>query len=421
MGNPDPFIEAQFPFSLFEVTGLELEYMIVNRDTLSIAPLCDKLLEAAGELNDNEVYPEGRDGPAAWSNELVLHVVEFKTPKPVPTLAGLDEVFHRQVVRANTLLSRWNACLMPTAMHPWMNPAVETRLWPHGGNEIYAAFDDLFDCKRHGWANLQSIHINLPFANDSEFRKLHSAIRVVLPLLPALAASSPIMDANLTGYPDNRLEVYRKNCARIPQISGKIIPEIVDGREAYESLILRPIYDALTPLDPQKILQHEWINARGAIARFDRGSIEIRLSDIQECPRADVAIAALITAVVKALVDEELSDREEQERLRTDILTETLNDAIRYGSASLLKDPHFLRCLGLPEKAIPQGELWQGLAKKTLPSDSPFFSDLNTIFEEGCLALRMERSIVQGQTPSLHSLYNVLCRCLHNNCMFSCK
>ena len=31
------------PYKLFEVTGIELEYMVVDRDTLKVLPIVDKL------------------------------------------------------------------------------------------------------------------------------------------------------------------------------------------------------------------------------------------------------------------------------------------------------------------------------------------------------------------------------------------
>ena len=68
------------------------------------------------------------------------------------------------------------------------------RLWPHENREVYDAFDRIFSCKGHGWANLQSMHINLPFADDAEFGRLHAAIRFLMPLMPGLTASSPVMD-----------------------------------------------------------------------------------------------------------------------------------------------------------------------------------------------------------------------------------
>lgn len=419
MANLDASSYPDYPISLFEAVGIEFEYMIVDRDSLSVRPLCDRLLQAVGGVEDNEVYPDGENGPAAWSNELVLHVVEFKTAAPVASLDGLNALFITQVAQANETLAQWNAYLMPTAMHPWMDPEREMRLWPHGNRDIYKTFDRIFDCRGHGWANLQSVHINLPFSNDAEFRRLHAAIRTVLPLLPALAASSPVMDGALTGCMDNRLAVYQNNCARIPQITGSVIPETMRGRQEYADRILQPIYQALEPLDPERVLRHEWANARGAIARFDRGAIEIRLLDIQECPGADLAIAELVCAVVKALAEERISSIAEQEALSTALLAEMLREAIRNGDTALLECPPLARCLGLPETRQTMSEAWQQLAERTLLPDSPALPTLKIIFEQGCLARRIARAIQQRGISFLAAVYAELCDCLKNNQMFS--
>ena len=170
---------------LFDAYGIELEYMIVDGERLSVLPAADRVLHAlAGEFV-NEV----ETGALAWSNELALHVIELKTNGPVRSLAGLHQTFQRDVARLNALLTPLGGLLMPTAMHPWMDPARETRLWPHGHSAIYQAFDRIFSCQGHGWANLQSMHINLPFADDDEFARLHAAVRVAMPLMPALARS----------------------------------------------------------------------------------------------------------------------------------------------------------------------------------------------------------------------------------------
>ena len=124
------------------------------------------------------------------------------------------------------------ARLMPTGMHPWMNPRAETVLWPDDGSSIYESYDRLFDCRSHGWSNLQSMHINLPFADDEQFARLHAATRLVLPLLPALAASSPVVDGKPTGLMDYRLEAYRTNQARMPSITGRSSRKVSIARRA---------------------------------------------------------------------------------------------------------------------------------------------------------------------------------------------
>ncbi|MBL8851852.1 MAG: hypothetical protein JNG89_19425, partial [Planctomycetaceae bacterium] len=275
------------PLHLFDAFGIELEYMIVDAATLDVRPIADELFKAVA----GEYVSDVERGPITWSNELVAHVVELKTTTPARSLTGLSEQFQSEVRAINELLAPMGAMLLGTAMHPWMDPLREMKLWPHDNSEIYDAFNRVFDCRGHGWANLQSMHINLPFQGDEEFARLHAAVRLLLPLLPALAASSPVMDGRVTGLMDNRLEVYRKNSQRIPQVAGRVIPERAFSQAEYDRLILQPLYAAIAPHDPAGILQEEFLNARGAIARFSRGSIEIRVIDVQECPAADLAIA----------------------------------------------------------------------------------------------------------------------------------
>ena len=122
------------------------------------------------------------------------------------------------------------------------------------------------------------MQINLPFAGDEEFARLHAAIRFLLPILPGLAASSPIIDGERNGILDNRLVVYRSNCARIPSVTGARRARSRSARSANTTSACssRSMRD-LAPHDPEGVLRHEWVNARGAIARFDRMAIEIRV------------------------------------------------------------------------------------------------------------------------------------------------
>src|SRR5690606_32665994 len=318
--NPDP---RSGPYRLFEAVGIELEYMIVEEDGLDVVPAADRLLESvAGELTD-----EWENGDIAWNNELALHVVEMKCNGPQRSLAGLAEAFQQNVSLAVETLGRDGCRLMPTAMHPWMDSR-DVELWPHGTRIIYETFDRIFSCKGHGWANLQSAHLNLPFADDEEFARLHAAIRLLLPILPGLAASSPAMDGIPTGIADNRLVAYRSNCAKIPSITGDVVPETYRSMDEYQERLLARIYADLAPHDPDGILRHEWVNARGAIARFERMAIEIRVLDVQECPAADVAFAAAIIGTLRSLCDERWASIASLDRWDTKRLAALLDRAI---------------------------------------------------------------------------------------------
>jgi hypothetical protein len=149
---------------LFDGYGIELEYAVVDRETFTVQPIVDRLLRhfAGSQVSDWE------DGPIAWSNELALHVVELKTNGPAPALPGLSQRFETSLLRIEQALGGMGARLLPGGMHPTMEPEREFRRWPHDYGEIYAAYDRIFDCRGHGWSNLQCCHLNLPVANDAE-------------------------------------------------------------------------------------------------------------------------------------------------------------------------------------------------------------------------------------------------------------
>ena len=376
---------------LFEAYGIELEYMLVDRRTLAVRPVADKLLQAftGGEPTDYD------DGPVAWSNELALHVIELKTNGPTPALAGWAAKFEADLVRADEALGELGARLMPGAMHPTMDPRRETVLWPHDYSEIYSAYHRIFDCHRHGWANLQSCHVNLPFQGDAEFERLHAAIRTLLPLMPALAASSPVIDGRVNGVLDNRLFVYCTHQSRIPEAMGLVVPEVLRSRAEYEERIFEPLRTAAARLDQDGVLKHEFLNARGAIARFQRSAIEIRVLDVQETPRADLAIALAVTTVVRALAEERWVPLARLHELSTESLAEVLHDVYRAGEAARIEHPALLAALGRA-RPMTAAELWGELIAevRAVPSSNRADWDelgpvVDSLLERGPLARRL--------------------------------
>jgi carboxylate-amine ligase len=406
---------------LFEGLGLEWEYMIVDAHTRSVLPLADEVLRAAtGEYQSNS-----DSGEMGWSNELALHVVELKTKGPVTTLAGVGEGVQRDIARINAQLAPRGGCLMPTGMHPWMDPRRETRLWPHEYRPVYEAFHRIFDCRGHGWSNVQSLHLNLPFNGDDEFARLHAAIRIVLPLLPALAASSPFQEGRSTDWLDSRLQNYRFNCARVPSVTGQVIPEPVFTEGEYRHQILERIYRDIAPHDPAGDLRDEWLNARGAIARFQRNTIEIRLLDIQENPFADLAIAEAVWAIVRGLVQGRWADLPRQKKLSVTGLESILAETIRDAEAATIRDREFLLVFGLdPGRSWRAGEIWSRLLAEAALPGSPGAERrrpaLDVILGQGCLARRIRRAA--GPAPSrdrLRAIYGELCGCLAAGKMFA--
>ncbi|MEW4563941.1 glutamate-cysteine ligase family protein [Bremerella sp. JC770] len=405
---------AKDAIPLFEAYGVEVEYMIVHENSLDVAPIADQL------LRDEQGNPseEIELGDIAWSNELALHVVELKTNGPAASLTGLAERFQANVQEIDTRLGGIGARLMSSAMHPWMRPSVEMKLWPHGYNEVYEAFNVIFNCSGHGWANLQSCHLNLPFNGDEEFGRLHAAIRLLLPILPALTASSPVCERQLMPHLDHRLETYRHNASRIPQVAGVVIPEAFYTEQDYREYILEPIYQTMAPLDLPGVLRHEWVNSRGAIARFMRNAIEIRVMDVQEHPAADVAICQLVANVAKALTEETWSPLVDQQKAETLRLRDIFLNVVDDADETMIIDPDYLHFFGWNQGLCSAGQLWRSLAERFPVTEKPLADALDTILNEGPLARRIVKAL-QGNLPErLPIVYHDLCDCLHEGRSF---
>jgi len=402
---------------LFEAVGVELEYMIVAADNLSVLPVADEVLRAAA----GEIVSEVEMGRLSWSNELCLHVIELKTNGPAPDFQGLAEAFAADASRINAILAPLGGRLMPGGAHPSMDPARETKLWNHEYSPVYAAYDRIFDCTGHGWSNLQSMHINLPFAGDEQFGRLHAAIRLLLPIMPALAASTPMLDARLTGFMDSRLEVYRSNSRRVPSVTGLVVPEPVFTKADYQRVILDPMYADMAPLDPEGTLRREWLNSRGAIARFERDAIEIRVLDTQERPAADLAVAALVTAALAALCREQFGGFAGQRQWPVEPLAELLMRCVRDADDALIADADYAACLGYTGPTpCTAGDLWRHLAH-VLPAPPDGLGEaMRVILEQGCLAKRLTTALgPEPNTARVRSVYERLCACLRDNEAFT--
>lgn len=402
-------------YHLFEVFGIELEYMLVNRSNLKVAPIVDQLLIR----KHGQLVSDIDNGEIAWSNELVAHVVELKTNGPTGNLEQLDDLFSRNIIEINHLLHHLDAKLWPTAAHPLMLPEKEMVLWKHDHSEIYALYNRIFDCRGHGWSNVQSMHLNLPFYDDNEFEKLHAAIRLLLPIIPALSASSPIFEGKNTHYKDARMQVYKTNQKEIPEMTGKVIPEAVFSREAYQKAIFDPINNAIRAHDPEHILDYHFLNSRGAIARFDRNAIELRVIDTQECPKADIAIAVLIIESLKLLVSEEMVSLEAQKAWHENDLFAIFDEVIRDAENTIVPNKTYLKLFELNENGTA-GDIWKHLYYRTKKTISPKHrSIIEFLLENGSLSTRILTAVQEDYSEkNLQKVYEELGERLAENKLF---
>jgi gamma-glutamyl:cysteine ligase YbdK (ATP-grasp superfamily) len=207
-------------------------------------------------------------------------------------------------------------------------------------------------------------------------------------------------------------------------VSGALIPEPVFSQQAYQDQILQPLYRDIAPLDPDGTLQFEWLNARGAIARFDRSTIEIRVLDVQETPRADLAVCALLTRVLQAMCDQRWMSLAAQQAFPTEALRTIFLDAIAAAENTPIHDEDYCAAFGFTSPSSSQrtaGQLWQHLydqlrAEAAFPPDLD--ASLQTMLDKGTLATRIVRNLDNHQPEALSRCYRRLCDCLNENRMF---
>jgi hypothetical protein len=223
---------------------------------------------------------------------------------------------------------------------------------------------------------------------------------------------------------DNRLEFYRTNARAIPLVSGKVIPEAVFTSADYRTEILERLYEAIAEHDPEQILRNEWLNARGAIARFERNAIEIRVMDVQECPAADVAICAGVVAVLKELVDETFVSLTAQGAVPVEPLASVFLESLRNAEKTVVWNDDYLKLFGIPKEECTLQEVWRTLLDRAAAAGRLHPEHLKTlqiIVEEGPLARRISRALrdkIEPEPEAVDEVYEFLCQCLDQGELF---
>src|SRR5512136_2116958 len=182
-------------YGTLEVLGPEHEFSIID-EKLAPLPIVDKVIrDVHGRLVNCASL-----GACSFGKELQAHVAEFKANKPFASPVVFEETMQKTVETILGILeNRYDARLLGSGMHPFLE-LKDARVWTHRDRGIYAAMSRIFNLNQHGWLNIQSFQLNLPYRNEGEAMRLYSALTNVLPYLPAIAASSPIYESRKGAY-----------------------------------------------------------------------------------------------------------------------------------------------------------------------------------------------------------------------------
>jgi gamma-glutamyl:cysteine ligase YbdK (ATP-grasp superfamily) len=285
-------------YKTLEVLGPEHEFSLVNEE-LKALPIVDKVIKDVHGRIVNFV----EQSHFTFGKELQLHVMEIKPNMPFKSPEKFEETMHGAVLTiAEFLKSKYSAYLLGTGMHPLLT-LEETMIWPHRHKQIYQAYSKVFNLKQHGWLNIQSFQLNIPYFNETQAILMHNILAEICAYLSAISASSPIYEGKFGAYVDNRLYFYMTNQKEVNSVTGDVIPEYIFSFSQYRKEIIEKYSMELAEKGVDKcLLYKDWVNSRGAIFRFDRKAIEIRIMDEQECIKSDVALSCFLRALLRGLM-----------------------------------------------------------------------------------------------------------------------
>jgi carboxylate-amine ligase len=250
--------------------GLEEEFAVLSAETLDLVPRFEELRDAAAA--DDPLLSESIAG------ELISSEIEIRS--------GRGEDFADALARQRELRQRLFAlaaargiALGATGTHPW----ADYREQPNIDTEHYRrVVDGLQYVARRN--NTFSAHVHVGVRDADRAVRVCDRLRPVLPLLLAISANSPYVDARDSGLHSARSQTFTKSFPRCG------IPDSFGSWAAYREYI-----DFLIKTNSIVEYTQVWWSIR---PHFSFGTVEVRICDAQSTAQEAEALAGLIVACV---------------------------------------------------------------------------------------------------------------------------
>jgi carboxylate-amine ligase len=309
--------------------GIEEEFAILDPATLELAPRFEELSAAAAS---DPVLPE------SISSELILSEIEIRS--------GRNESFADAVVaqrdarrRLFALAHARGMALGATGTHPFSDYRDQRFIETEHYRRVAEGLQ--YVAKRN---NTFSLHVHVGVRGPDRAVRVCDRLRPVLPLLLAISANSPYLDARDSGLHSARSQAFTKSFPRCG------VPDAFGGWAAYAEYV-----DFLVRTGSIIEFTQVWWSIR---PHFAFGTVEVRICDAQSTATESEGLAALMTACVAQAA------RDEDEgvpfvNLAPRLIEENVWRAIRFGLDGELID------LGAPTNA---GEAGRSLVGETYPA-----------------------------------------------------
>jgi carboxylate-amine ligase len=275
--DPDRAAE-EFAAATDFTVGIEEEFALLDARTLDLVPRFEELRDAAAA--DDPLLSESIAG------ELISSEIEIRSGRGedlADALARQREL--RQ--RLFALAASHRIALGATGTHPW----ADYREQPNIDTEHYRrVVDGLQYVARRN--NTFSVHVHVGVRDADRAVRVCDRLRPVLPLLLAIGANSPYVDARDSGLHSARSQIFTKSFPRCG------IPDSFGSWAAYREYV-----DFLLRTDSIVEYTQVWWSIR---PHFSFGTVEVRICDAQSTAQEAEALTGLIVAsVAQAARDED--------------------------------------------------------------------------------------------------------------------
>jgi carboxylate-amine ligase len=301
--------EEAFAASTDCTVGIEEEFAVLDAASLDMVPRFEELRDAA--VAEDPVLGESIAG------ELISSEIEIRSGRG----DDVHDALRRQRdlrARLFALAERRGIALGATGTHPWADYREQRNIDTEHYRRVVEGLQ--YVARRN---NTFSLHVHVGAHDLDRAVRACDRLRPVLPLLLAVSANSPYLDARDSGLHSARSQAFTKGFPRCG------IPDAYGSWAAFRDYV-----DFLIRTDSIVEYTQVWWSIR---PHLSFGTVEVRICDAQTSAGESEALTGLIVACVgQALrdLDERVPFADPPRRL----IEENLWRAIRYGLDGTLID-----------------------------------------------------------------------------------
>src|SRR3954462_11740272 len=289
--------------------GIDEEFAVLDAGTLDLVPRFEELRDAAAA--EDPLLSE------AIAGELISSEIEIRSGRGDDFADALGRQREMRQ-RLFALAASRGVGLGATGTHPW----ADYREQPNIDTEHYRrVVDGLQYVARRN--NTFSMHVHVGVRDPDRAVRVCDRLRPVLPLLLAISANSPYVDARDAGLHSARSQIFTKSFPRCG------IPDSFGSWAAYREYI-----EFLVRTGSIVEYTQVWWSIR---PHFTFGTVEVRICDAQSTAQESEALSGLIVACVAQAArdeDEQVPFADPPRRM----IEENLWRAIRRGQDGTLID-----------------------------------------------------------------------------------